>query len=135
MVARRLRVLPDSDRVEQALESQSAEDGFVDASWFCTLGQLVNACEPYRHAGRAPAPALRQLFLVGRYAPAIASASFGDSARSPELAAALTELVAHLKSQSATPDSLREAARQVTGSLSARALAIADVWEQVDREL
>lgn len=132
---RRLRVFPDSDRVEQALVEASARSSFIDAGGYCSFSQLVDRCEPARLLGRAKAPRLLVRFLTGREAPAIAGEAFGAIAGTPELAASLAELFSHLRAQAATAEDLRRAALQCTGGLRTRALALARLHEVVDAGL
>lgn len=132
---RRLRVFPDSDRVEQALVEASAHASFIDAGGYCSFSQLVDRCEPARLLGRAKASRLLVRFLTGHLAPAIAAEAFGAVAGTPEFAAALAELSSHLRAQAATGEDLRRAALQCAGGLRARSLALARLHEAVDAAL
>lgn len=135
MSPRRLKVVPDSDRLEQALIDAAAVSDFVDASGVCTLGQLVEKCEPARWAGVAPAEPLQVRAMIALHAAELAENAFGAAARSAELAANVQELIAHLRTQAVTPQQLSHAAAQASGTLRARAQAIASLWERLDHEL
>lgn len=133
-MARRLEVVPDSERVEQRLLDESLVTPFVDARGVCTLSQLVEACEPTRWSGLAPADPLLVRALIAEAAP-VAARAFGPVARSAEFAAQVQLVLGQLRSQAATPRQLLHAAQQAPSALSARVTALAEVWQRVDAAL
>ncbi len=135
MSARRLRVFPDSDRVEQALVEASRAGRLVDARFACTFAQLVDRCEPARFVGRAPASPFVVQSVLTRVAPQLATEAFGDFASAPDFARAASEVISHLKSQNVTVQLLRDAAGRGEGTVQSRGFAIAALWEAVDQAL
>ncbi len=135
MIARRLRIFPDSDRVEQALVEASRAGLLVDARGACTFAQLVERCEPARFAGRAPASPFVVPSVLTRLAPSLAREAFGDFACAPDFARAASEVISQLKSQNVTVQLLRDAAGRGDGTVRSRGLAIAALWEAVDLAL
>lgn len=135
-MGRQLLVVPDSDRVEQWLADAATTADFVDARAICTLGQLIDRCEPTRWSARAPADPLTVRMLIAAHAPALASSAWGHWASSVDFSVQAHELLAHLRAQAVTPRVLRAAAQAATdGGLYARAEALAAVWESVDESL
>ncbi len=131
-MARRLVVVPDSDRVEQWLLDQSRQTDFVDLRGVCTISELVDRCDPGAAAHRSPASPLLVRMAFGKLAGAHAVNAFGPNAHSAEFAAQAQELINHLRGQAVTPRQLELAATQVEGSLSSRAKALASLWRAVD---
>lgn len=131
-MARRLVVVPDSDRVEQWLLDQSRQTDFVDLRGVCTISELVDRCDPGAAAHRSPASPLLVRMAFGKLAGAHAVNAFGPNAHSAEFAAQAQELINHLRGQAITPRQLEAAAAQVEGSLSSRAKALASLWRAVD---
>jgi hypothetical protein len=101
-----LRVLPDAERVEQALLDAAATSPFVDATGFVSIAWLVEACEPARWLKRAPVSPLGARLLVASRVRALGPGVFGDYAREPVFARAAWELFQQLKLQDATPEDL-----------------------------
>lgn len=134
-MGRVLLVGPDTDRVEQWLADAAATSDFVDARGFCSFAQLVEACEPARWLDRAPASTLAVRLLVAAQAPRLAASAWGPWASSVEFSVEVALLLAHLRSQAATPRKLRAAALAATGRLHQRASALASLWEAVDEAL
>lgn len=130
----RLVVVPDSDRVEQWLLDASRRSAFVDLRGVCTFAQLVEKCEPATFAKRVTAEPLLVRFMFGQHARAHAQA-FGSLASSPEFAAQAHELVTELRANGAEHRHLAQVAAKVTGSLSARVKALAELWRVVDASL
>jgi ATP-dependent helicase/nuclease subunit B len=136
MTGRALVVVPDAQRLEQWLGDAASTADFVDARDVCTLGQLVEHCEPTRWAARAPADPLLVRLLLASLAPALTERAFGPAARSPDFAAQTQELLAHLRAQCATPAQLTLAASTAQNpSLALRARALATLWERLDEAL
>ncbi|MFZ5442826.1 MAG: PD-(D/E)XK nuclease family protein [Myxococcota bacterium] len=131
----RLLIVPDSDRVEQWLLSETRVRDFVDLRDVCTLSQLLERCDPAGWARKAPAPPLLVRMMYGRLAGAHAVQAFGLAAHTAEFAAQAQELVNHLRSQAVTPRRLEEAASEAEGSLRLRARALAALWRAVDAAL
>lgn len=134
MRGRRLEVVPDSERVDARLLELADETPFVDARGVCTLSQLVEACEPARWAGRAPADPLLVRALVAELAP-LAVRAFGPVARSAPFAAQVQALFNQLRAQGATSRHLAHAAHEAPAGLSARASALAELWQRLDAAL
>ena len=131
-MGRQLLVVPDSDRVEQWLADAATQADFVDAQSICTLGQLIERCEPARWSARTPADPLTVRMLIGAQAPAVASSAWGHWVSSVDFAVQ-AHLFTHLRAQAVTPRVLRAAALAATeGGLYARAEALASLWETVD---
>ncbi len=135
LAERTLVVLPDSDRVEQALVDAVAHRGFVDASGFVSFGQLLQWCEPARVAGKVPVGRLELRALVGRLAPERCREAFGDFATTPDFAFGAAELLAQLVNQGARPGLLFEASARLSGSGRTRAAALAKLWAALSEEL
>ncbi len=132
----KLVVVPDSDRVEQWLiDSASTGRGdFIDLRQVCTLGQLVDRCEPARWSGLAPAEPLLVRLVLASHAP-LAERAFGPVARTPDFAGHVHEVLSHLRAQNVTPRALMLAAEGVDERLAARAQALAAMWNALDATL
>jgi len=134
MRSRRLEVVPDSERVEQRLLDASEHTGFVDARGVCTLGQLVDACEPTRWSRQSPAEPLLVRALIAEHAH-LAARAYGPVAQTADFAAQAQQLIAQLRAQAVTSRQLSHAAQQAPPGLSARAGALAELWQRVDAAL
>ena len=85
-----LRVYPDGGRLEEALVRAARDRPFVDASGFCTLGQLLGAMD-----GAVPRPVASDwtLRLVLRaQADRLGGGPFGEWSRGPAFARAARDL-------------------------------------------
>lgn len=133
-MARRLEVVPDSERVEQRLLDESLVTPFVDARGVCTLSQLVDACEPTRWSGLSPADPLLVRALIADAAP-VAARAFGPAARSAEFAAQVQVVLSQLRAQAVTPRQVLHAAHEAPSALGARAAALAELWQRLDAAL
>ncbi len=130
----KLVIVPDSDRVEQWLSDAARSSAFVDAREVCTVGQLVERCEPARWSGRSPADALQVRLILAAHA-SLAERAFGSLARSPDFAANVQDVLAHLRAQNVTPRQLSSAAEGVDDRLAARTHALAALWNRLDETL
>jgi hypothetical protein len=132
----KLVVVPDSDRVEQWLiDSASTGRGdFIDLRQVCTLGQLVERCEPARWSGLAPADPLLVRLVLASHAQ-LAERAFGPAARTPDFAGHVHEVLSHLRAQHVTPRQLTLAAESVDERLAARTHALVALWNALDATL
>jgi ATP-dependent helicase/nuclease subunit B len=130
----KLVVVPDSDRVEQWVTDAARSSRFIDARAICTVGQLVERCEPARWSGRAPADPLQVRLILAAHA-SLAERAFGALARTPDFAAQVQEVIAHLRAQNITPRQLSTAAEGVDDRLAARTHALATLWNRLDETL
>ncbi|MBX7099310.1 MAG: hypothetical protein K1X89_16475, partial [Myxococcaceae bacterium] len=128
---RTLRILPDADRVEQALLEASRSTAFVDGRGFCSFAELIEACEPARFLGRAPLGPLAYRLLISDEARALPPGPFGGFVRSPAFARGAATLFEHLTTQWSLPAELRTAAAHLSGARAERVGALAALWEAV----
>ncbi len=107
---RRLRVLPDADRVEEALVAEAAErGGFADGSGFLTFGQLVEKLDGAKRLSRRPATPLSARVVLWSCAQALGEGPFGDFVHEPAFARSAMDLVLELKGGGLAPDAFRVA--------------------------
>lgn len=132
---RTLRILPDADRVEQALLEASRSAPFVDGRGFCSFAELVEACEPARFLGRAPLSPLAYRLLLADEARALPPGPFGGFVRSPAFARGAAALFEHLTTQWSLPAELRTAAQRLGGARAERLGTLAALWEAVAARL
>jgi RecB family exonuclease len=132
----KLVVVPDSDRVEQWLiDAASTGSGdFIDLRQVCTVGQLVERCEPARWSGLSPAEPLLVRMVLASHA-SLAERAFGPVARTPDFAGHVHEVLSHLRAQNVTPRQLTLAAEGVDERLAARTHALVALWNALDSTL
>src|SRR5262245_35263065 len=105
---RKLRILPDAERAEQAMVDAALERGLVDASRFWTLGELIERLEGASHLGRAPCSNLCARLALFAAARALPVGALGRSAAEPAFARSALELLFELKSGGASPRELKD---------------------------
>ncbi|MBM4381335.1 MAG: hypothetical protein FJ086_18855, partial [Deltaproteobacteria bacterium] len=129
-----LRVYPDGGRLEEALVRAAEVEPFVDASGFCTLGQLLERLEagtPRRPVGSGWTLRL----LVRSEVERLGSGPFGDWARGPAFSRAARELLAELKAGGMNPLSFRRACRALPPAAREKAAWLSRLWWQYERAL
>ncbi len=130
-----LRVLPDAERVEQALLDAAATSPFVDATGFVSIAWLVDACEPAKWLKRAPVAPLGARLLVAAQVRSLGPGVFGDYAKEPVFARAAWDLFQQLKLQDATPDELERAIAALGAPQRPRLEYLLRLWRAYEAEL
>ncbi|HLL83660.1 MAG TPA: PD-(D/E)XK nuclease family protein, partial [Longimicrobium sp.] len=133
---RRLRVLPDADRVEEALVAEAAaRRGFADGSGFLTFGQLVERLDGSKFLGRRPATPLAARVVLWGCAQALGTGPFGAFVQEPAFARSALELVLELKGGSLPPDAFRAAVESLPPARVARASYLARLYAAYEVKL
>lgn len=118
----RLRVLPDTDRVEEALVAEAvARGGFADGSGFLTFGQLVERLGGARRLGRRPVSPLTARVVLWACAQVLGEGPFGPFVHEPAFARSALELVLELKGGGLSPQRFADAVEALPPARRVRA--------------
>jgi ATP-dependent helicase/nuclease subunit B len=134
---RTLIILPDGDRVEQALLEAAQRAGFVDGRGFTTFGRVLEWCEPAKHLKRRPCPELTARLVVSACAAKLdAGHPFGAWVKEPGFAREVCTAISQLKGQRASPEQLLHAAERLTDlPAKARGTALGQLWKMYEAGL
>jgi ATP-dependent helicase/nuclease subunit B len=133
---RRLRVLPDAGRVEEAM-LRAAADGpaFVDGAGYLTFTQLVEALGEGAAVERRPCPPLTARVIVWACARKLGEGPFGSFVQEPAFARAALELFFELKSGGVEPAGFRAAVATFPAGRMDRALYLSRLYEAYEARL
>ena len=118
-----LRVLPDGERVEEALVAASADTGFADASAFLSFSQFISRFEGARLLDRRPATPLTSRVVLWSAARKLGHGPLGAFVHEPAFARAALDLVFDLKAGAVSPYAFVRAVR-AGGPVAASARAV-----------
>ncbi len=127
-----LRVLPDGERVEEALVAASARTGFADASAFLSFSQFISRFEGARLLDRRPATPLTSRVVMWSAARKLGPGPFGAYVHEPAFARAALELVFDLKAGGVEPYAFLAAVEQVAPSRLERGRYLGRLYSAYD---
>ncbi len=134
-VRRVLRVLPDGERVEEALVAAAGASGFADASGSCSFAQFISRFEGARLLDRRRASPLTSRVVMWSAARKLGSGPFGHYVHEPAFARAALELVFDLKAGGVEPYAFLAAVEDVTASRLDRARYLARLYSAYDEAM
>jgi len=133
---RRLRVLPDAERVEEALVAEASErEGFANGRGFLPFGQLVERLEGARQLGRRPATPLTARGVLGSCVQVLGDSPFGHFVQEPAFARAALELVLEIKGGGLSPDGFTRAVELFAPGRGVRARYLARLYAAYEEKM
>ncbi|MDQ3266456.1 MAG: PD-(D/E)XK nuclease family protein [Myxococcota bacterium] len=133
---RGLQILPDSDRLEEALVRAAAEgSGFVDASGYLTFTQLIEKLGLGGLGPRRPCPPLSSRLVLWSCAQELGPGPFGHFAGEPAFAREALDVISELKGNGVTPAAFAEAVEQLPTPRLARSQYLARLYAAYEQRL
>jgi ATP-dependent helicase/nuclease subunit B len=128
-----LWVLPDGERVDEAMVAAAKARGFVDGSRYLSFGQLVDALAAER--GHRRCSPLTARVVVWAVAQELGHGTFGSFVQEPAFARAALELVFELKSGGVGPGAFAQAADGFPPARRERARYLAQLYQDYQAKL
>jgi len=132
---RRIRVLPDAERVEDALLAAAESSRFVDGSRFLTFAQLVDAFEGAKQLGRRACSPLTARIVLQNAAREAGSGPFGAFVGEPAFARAALDLILELKAGRVSHSEFATAVESLPESRISRARFLARLYSTYERRM
>ncbi len=133
--AKTLRVLPDAERVEEALLSAAESSRFVDASQYISFAQLVDWFEGAKQLGRRACSPLTARIVLQGAARELGPGPYGPFVAEPAFARSALDLVLDLKAGRMSPADFTAAAEALPASRISRARFLARLYSAYEGRL
>ncbi len=131
-----LFVLPDAERVEQAMVDAAArKGGFADGSAYLTFAQFLGLFSSAQPIARRPCSPLIGKIVIASAAEKLPDNPFGSFVHEPGFARAALELIFQLKGGLLDPDGFAQAINSLPPLRRKRAQYLARLYESYERRM
>ena len=126
--ARKIHLLPDAERVQEALLAAAQASRFVDASQYATFAQLVDWLEGAQQLQRRACSPLTCRILLHQIARELGSGPYGAFVQEPAFARGALEVILELKAGQMSPSDFSAAVEALAASRLARGRFLARLY-------
>ncbi|HME92044.1 MAG TPA: hypothetical protein VKE49_11515, partial [Myxococcaceae bacterium] len=126
--ARKIHVLPDAERVQEALLAAALASPFVDASQYATFAQLVDWLDGAQQLGRRACSPLTCRILLQHLARELGPGPYGPFVQESAFARGALDVILELKAGQMSPSDFAAAAEGLSASRLARGRFIARLY-------